>query len=139
MKLSRASILFYMGLVFVSGGVLGMFGQRLYDAVPVSSSNRGRLSPEEFRKRALAEYKSRLKLTDDQVLTFNSLMDETQARVGEVRKQMHPQYEKIHEEQTSKVLEILTPEQRIEYEKMVKEREEHQKQNGGHGPGPGGI
>lgn len=137
MKLSRASILFYVGLVFVSGGVLGMFGQRLYDAAPVSSKQRP--NPEEFRKKALAEYQSRLKLTDDQVFKFNALMDETRARVGEVRKQMHPLYEKIHEEQTNKVLDILTPEQRTEYAKMVKEREEHQKQNGGHGPGPGGI
>ncbi len=137
MKFSRATIVMYIGLVFASGAVLGMFGQRLYDAAPVSSTSR-RPNPEEFRKKALAEYKSRLNLTDDQVLKFNALMDETRARVGEVRQQMHPLYEKIHEEQKAKVRAILTPDQRIEYEKMIKQREEHEKQNGGHG-GPGGI
>jgi len=115
--------------------VLGMFGQRLYDAAPVSSNRRP--NPEELRKKTLAEYQSRLKLTDDQVVKFNALMDETRARVGEIRKQMHPAYVKVHEEQTEKVRAILTPDQQIEYEKMLKEREERQKQNGGHGPGPG--
>jgi Spy/CpxP family protein refolding chaperone len=135
MKLSRAAIVIYVGLVFACGAVLGMFGQRLYDAAPVLSNRRP--NPEEFRKKALAEYQSRLKLTDEQVVKFNALMDETRARVNEIRKQMHPAYEKVHQEQTDKVRGILTPDQQIEYEKMIKEREEHQKQNGGHGPGPG--
>jgi Spy/CpxP family protein refolding chaperone len=139
MKFSRAAIVVYIGLVFASGVVLGVFGHRLYTASAVSAKGQSRPNPEEFRKKALAEYKSRLNLTDDQVLKFNALMDETRARVGEVRQQMHPLYEKIHEEQKKKVLEILTPDQQVEYEKMIKEREEQQKQNGGHGPGPGGI
>ena len=135
MKFSRAAIVIYIGLVFASGAVLGMFGQRLYDAAPVSSNRRP--NPEELRKKTLAEYKSRLKLTDDQVSKFDALMDETRARVTEIRKQMHPAYEKVHQEQSEKVRGILSPDQQIEYEKMMKEREEHQKQNGGHGPGPG--
>ena len=133
MKLSRASIAFYLLLVFASGAVVGVFGQRLYTATTVISGPRP--NPEEQRKKMLAEYKVRLKLTDEQVLQFNSLMDETRARVGEVRKQMHPAYEKIHEEQVEKVLKILNPEQQGEYQKIIKEREQHERQNGGRGPG----
>lgn len=136
MKFSRASILFYFALVFVCGGVLGVFGQRLYSASTVLSSST-RHSPEEFRKKALAEYQSRLKLTDDQVSKMGALMDETRARVGDIRKQMHPLYEKVHQEQTEKVREILNATQREEYDRMLKEREERQKQAGGRGPGPG--
>jgi Spy/CpxP family protein refolding chaperone len=136
MKFSRTSIILYMGLVFACGAVLGVFGQRLYSASAViSATNRPR--PEELRKKALAEYQSRLKLTDDQVSKFNSLMDETKARTYEIRRQMHPQYEKVHQEQTEKVRQILTPEQRDEYDRMLKEREERQKRNGDRGPGPG--
>ena len=137
MKFSRVTIVIYMGLVFASGAVLGMFGQRLYDAAPVLSNKERRPNPEELRKKTLAEYQSRLKLTDDQVSKFNALMDETRARVNEIRKLMHPAYEKVHQEQSEKVRAILTPDQEIEYQKMIKEREERQKQNGGHGPGPG--
>ena len=35
MKLSRAAIVLYVGLVFVSGAVLGFFGNRLYSASTV--------------------------------------------------------------------------------------------------------
>jgi Spy/CpxP family protein refolding chaperone len=136
MKFSRTAIILYMGLVFVCGAVLGVFGQRLYSASTVISAT-NRPKPEELRKKALAEYQSRLKLTDDQVSKMNGLMDETRARVGEVRKSMHPQYERIHQEQTEKVRAILSPEQRAEYDRMLKEREERQKQNGNRGPGPG--
>jgi Spy/CpxP family protein refolding chaperone len=143
MKLSRSAIILYVGLVFASGAVLGVLGHRLYMASSVSANllpvvtAPGKSNPEEYRKKALAEYKSRLKLTDDQVVKFNSLMDETRARVGEIRKQMHPAYEKIHQEQTDKVRAMLSPEQRAEYDRMLKERDERQKRNGDRGPGPG--
>ena len=41
MKLSRATIALYVGLVFVSGAVLGFFGNRLYTASTVSASKSG--------------------------------------------------------------------------------------------------
>jgi Spy/CpxP family protein refolding chaperone len=145
MKLSRAAIALYVGLVFACGAVLGAFGHRLYMASSVSASflpavmapSRPNPNAEEFRKKQMAEYQSRLKLTPDQVSKFNAIMDETQARVTDIRKQMHPEYVKVHNEQQEKVRKILTPEQLLELDKMHKEREEHQKQSGGHGPGPG--
>lgn len=145
MKLSRVAIVIYVALVFASGAVLGAFGHRLYMASSVSANflpavmAPGRPSPnaEEYRKKTMAEYRSRLKLTDDQFSKLNTIMDETRARVTDIRKQMHPAYEKVHQEQNEKVRAILTHDQQIELEKMRKEREERQKQSGGHGPGPG--
>jgi periplasmic protein CpxP/Spy len=141
MKFSRTAIILYVALVFVCGGVLGALGHKVYTssvsanfAAPVKEN---RPNPEEYRKKALAEYKTRLKLTDEQVSKMNGLMDETRARVGEIRKQMHPAYEKVHQEQTEKVRAMLSPEQRTEYDRMLKEREERQKRNGDRGPGPG--
>ncbi|HWZ34034.1 MAG TPA: hypothetical protein VNX18_22000 [Bryobacteraceae bacterium] len=131
MKLSRAAIALYVGLVFASGLVLGAFGQRLYTASVVVP--RQRPNPEEFRKRIVAEYQSRLKLSPDQVGKLNQILDDTRARMEETRKSMRPAYQKIHEEQVAKIREILAPEQLSEYDKMRKEREEreqHQKQSG---------
>ncbi len=71
MKFSRAAIAFYIGLVFASGVVLGVFGHRLY-AVSTVSQQSATKTPEEFRKKVMAEYQSRLKLTDDQVAKLNS-------------------------------------------------------------------
>jgi Spy/CpxP family protein refolding chaperone len=134
MKFSRAAIAFYVGLVFASGAVLGAFGQRLYMASAVSA--KVQKNPDEFRKRMVTEYKSRLKLTDDQVAKLNVIMDDTRAQVDETRQKMHPAYQAIHEQQVQKVRNMLTPEQQVEYDQMRKEREEKQKQSG-RGPGPG--
>jgi hypothetical protein len=134
MKLSRAAIALYVGLIFASGAVLGAFGNRLYDAS--TSSAKSTRNPEEFRKRAVAEYRSRLKLNDEQVAKLNIIMDETRARVDDTRQKLHPAYKKIREEQQEKVRSMLTPDQQLEYDKMRKEREEREKQPG-HGSGPG--
>ncbi len=133
MKLSRAAIAAYVCLVFVSGGALGAFGMRLW--IAQSTSRRPRPNPEEQRKRVVAEYESRLKLNPEQVLKLNIIMDETKAGVDEVRRRQHPEYQKIHENQVHKIHDMLTPEQQQEFEKMMKEREQHERQGGGRGPG----
>src|SRR5262249_30794334 len=128
MKLSRGAIAMYIGLIFASGLVLGAFGEKLYMASSVVAH--GRPNPEEFRKRVVAEYEARLKLSPDQLAKVNVILDDTRVRMEETRKTMRPAYQKIHDDQVAKMLEILNPDQRAEYEKMRKEREERQKQSG---------
>jgi hypothetical protein len=124
MKLSRATIALYVGLVFASGVVLGIFGHSLY-AVSTTVISKGK-NPEEFRKKVIAEYRSRLHLSDDQVTRLNAIMDETRARVEETRQKMHPAYQKIRGEQNEKIRQLLSAEQQVEFDKMHKEREERQ-------------
>lgn len=135
MKLSRLTIALYVGLIFASGVVLGVFGHSLY-AVTTVSSNRT-LKPEELRKKRMAEMQARMKLSDDQVSQINSIYDETRAKFHEVRDRYRPQMDALESAQREKVRAVLSQEQRAEYEKMLKEREEQQKQNGGRGQGPG--
>lgn len=136
MRFSRGAIALYVGLVFACGMVLGAFGDRLYNASAVVAKPAPR-NPEEFRRKVIAEYQSRLKLTPDQVAKLNAIMDETRARVEETRQKMKPAYQKIHDEQSEKVRELLSADQQVEYDKMRKEHDERAKQNPGHGPGPG--
>jgi Spy/CpxP family protein refolding chaperone len=138
-KLSRLTIALYVGLIFASGVVLGVFGHSLYAVTTViSKGGGGNPKAEEVRKKTLAEMQSRMKLSDDQVAKINSILDETRARFHEVRERYRPQMDEIQKNQRDKVRTILSPEQRAEYEKMLKEREEHQKkENGERGPGPG--
>ena len=124
MKLSRATIALYVGLVFASGVVLGIFGHSLY-AVSTIASTKSK-NPEEFRKKVIAEYRSRLHLSDDQVTKLNASMDETRARVEETRQKMHPAYQKIRGEQNEKIRQLLSSDQQLEFDKMQKEREERQ-------------
>jgi Spy/CpxP family protein refolding chaperone len=135
-KLSRLTIALYVGLIFASGVVLGVFGHSLYAVTVVKSSPNPR--PEDVRKKTLAEMQTRMKLSDEQVGKINSIYDETRARFHEVRERYRPEMDAVTKDQRDKVRSILSPEQSLEYDKMLKERDEREKQNrGGRGPGPG--
>lgn len=147
MKLSRAAIALYLGVVFASGGVLGWFGQRLYAvATPSVTSNKKLPSPEEFRKKYLDDMKARLKLTDDQLQHLIVILDETRAQSDaywqSVTKERIEKSQAIRQNQIERIRAILTLEQRPEYELMLKERQEkiqrdkqERQRKGGRGPG----
>jgi hypothetical protein len=128
MKFSRLRIALYVGLVFVSGAVLGAFANRAYTASAVSAA--APRNPEEFRKRFLAEMKSRVKLSDDQMKTLVTVLDETRGEFKKTRDSIEPELARIREEQHQRILSLLNPAQAAEYEKMRKEREERLRQQG---------
>ncbi|HEY3742169.1 MAG TPA: hypothetical protein VGL53_20090 [Bryobacteraceae bacterium] len=119
MTLSRWAIAGYLSLVFVSGGVIGALGHRMYTVSAVSAKTG---SPDEWRKNYVAQMKSRLKLRDDQLLRLNILLDETRSRVREVHKRQRPELDQIRKEHSLRVASILDPDQKVQYEKFVKER-----------------
>jgi Spy/CpxP family protein refolding chaperone len=129
MTLSRWKVALYVGLVFVSGALLGAFSHRLYTVSGVSAN--APRNPEEFRKRYMEEMKSRLKLTADQVTKLSAILDETRARVRSTRESIEPEIRQIRDEQQEKVHQILSAEQRPEYDKMRQEREAEIKRRGG--------
>jgi hypothetical protein len=136
MKLSRATIVLYVGLVFVSGAVLGFFANRLYSASAVSASKaeastKNPPTPEEFRKWLTGYYQKRLELTDDQVQKMNVILDESQAQVKAIHSQMDPQLDAVHANQITRMNLMLAPAQQAEYEKMRKERQEKEKEKQG--------
>jgi prophage antirepressor-like protein len=145
MKLSRATIGLYVGLVFLSGAVLGFFSNRLYSASTVSASKSASAAknpptPEEFRKWLTGYYQKRLDLTTDQVQKMNLILDESQAQVKAIHAQMDPQLDAVHANQITRMNLMLTPAQQTEYEKMRIERQqkEKEKQNQRRGGRPGG-
>jgi len=138
MKLSRAAIAAYIVLVFLCGAVLGAFSFRLYTVSTVSAkSPQVSPNPEQFRRNYLATMRSRLTLSDDQVTRLNLILDDTRARIREVHDRSQPEVQEIRKEQTDKIRALLSPGQRSTYEEMLKQREQRQKEKGGHGGGPG--
>ena len=141
MKLSRAAITLYLGIVFASGGVLGFYANRLY-AVSAGTPRPAPKNPEEFRKGLVSFYKSRLQLTDDQIQKLELILDEAnaqyQAQFKQERENSRPELNRIHMEQVDRIKAMLTPAQQPEYEKMLKEREKlRQQKKGGRTVGPG--
>lgn len=135
MKLSRWSVAFYVALVFLSGVLLGGYGYRAYNAGTVAAKSK--TSPEEYKKRYLNEYRTRLQLSPEQVSKLEMILDETRARFHEARQKIDPEMKSIQSEQIDKVNQMLSPDQRGEYEKMRKEREEKMRKRGGPRMPPG--
>jgi Spy/CpxP family protein refolding chaperone len=122
MKLTRWTVALYMALVFACGGVVGAFAHRLYTVSGVSANAAPR-NPEEFRKRYMAEMKTRLQLTDDQAAKLGAIMDDTRVRFRDVREKFEPEMQKIREDQRQKISELLSPTQQAEWQKIMEERQ----------------
>jgi Spy/CpxP family protein refolding chaperone len=137
MNFSRKSIALYVGLVFLSGGVLGVFGDRLYTVTTVTKAKNAKLTPEEFRHGYIGFMQKRLSLTEPQVTKLGLIFDETRARMNEIHERAIPEQQEIQKAQTEKIREMLTPAQQSEFEVVRKEREKMKK--GGPRGGPGGF
>jgi Spy/CpxP family protein refolding chaperone len=139
-KLSRGAIALYVGVVFASGAVLGVFGQRLYTATAVSAAKTPP-TPEQVRKRNIDEARERVHLTDDQVQKMDLILDETLVRYRQLNAKEQPEIDAIRRDQTDRINAILSPDQRKLMEELRKERREKaQKKRGsrpGGPPGPG--
>lgn len=124
-KRSTLSTALYLSLVFLSGMLVGVFSYRLYMVNTVQSSVRQQppRTPEEYRKKMVAELSGRLKLTSDQVDHLQRIMDETRDRYREARERQRPELKAIEDAQHQKIVAMLTLPQRTEYEKMWAERE----------------
>ena len=119
MRRTTLTTALYLVLLFLAGVAVGAFGLRLYTMNSVSAS----ASPEEFRRRYVAELQSRLKLTGQQVDQLQPILDETRQRHRELREKHKPEFDAIHDEQVRKIRLILTDSQQADYTKLLAERE----------------
>jgi uncharacterized membrane protein len=136
MKRSTPTIGLYLLLVFISGAVVGGFGHRLYSTKSVGASSRTTTNNSDgWRERYLKEMNSRLQLTSEQTQRLVVILDESKARYKSVRDRMDPEMKQIQQEQRNLVRQMLSPEQRPEYEKMLEERERLSRERGPRGGG----
>jgi hypothetical protein len=119
-------IAFYLLLVFVSGSVVGALGYRTYN--PPTARGSAPPSPSEWRRNYIEESRSRLNLSDDQVVKLTTILDQTEARFREAREQENQAIGQIRDEHVERVRTILTPEQLPKYEQLHKEREARSKE-----------
>jgi hypothetical protein len=124
-----------MALVFACGGVVGAFAFRLYTVSGVSA-NVGQRNPEEFRKRFMADLKSRLQLNDDQAAKLGVIMDETRMQVRAARMTIEPELQKIREDQKQRISELLSPDQQAEWQKILDERQRKRESKKNRSPRP---
>jgi uncharacterized membrane protein len=122
MRRTPWSVIISLLVVFCSGAVVGGFGHYLYTTKSVSAKTRPR-SPEEYRQKYIKEMRGRLKMSDDQVVRLEAILDETRAKFREFRERTKPEMKRIQDDQVERIRGILNDAQRTEYEHMRQERE----------------
>jgi len=114
MRRSNLATVFYLAVVFLSGAVVGGFAVRLYLAKTVNAVYAPH-SRADIRKQYVHDMRSRLQLTDGQVVQLEKIMDATAQRV-------HAMHKMIGDEHVRQVNAILNDTQKAEYAKMIQER-----------------
>jgi hypothetical protein len=153
LKPLKLSLVLQLLVIFASGAVVGALGHRFYGrqqarSTTVERPRVGGRGGGEIRRGYTEFMRSRLKLRDDQVRKLNEIYDDTDHRFAELRKRtdadpavkegfatmrriMDPETQVIGKDQSAKILTMLDPGQRAEYEKILKERAANPKRRGG--------
>ena len=121
MRRNSFTTIFYLAILFLSGVAVGAFGLRLYTLNSVRAG--GRPSPEEFKRRYVAELRTRLRLTDDQVSKLDPILDETRKQFRDLHEKHKPELKAIQDEQTQRIRALLNDSQQAEYSRFLDERE----------------
>lgn len=126
----------YAASVFVSGALVGAVGYRLYDVRAVGSTaspTRPKLTPEEWRRRMVEMLRTRLTLSDDQVVKLQAAYDETRQRFDAYDQRSKEERRAIIHAQHDKIRSFLGDAQRAEFEKFLLERQrQHQEEKKKH-------
>ncbi len=83
--------------------------------------------PEKRIKRLIVHYTTRLNLDDQQRLQVHAIISNKHKQMHILRKQIHPEFEKLFKETEDKIRLVLRPEQIHEFEEMQKRFREHNK------------
>jgi hypothetical protein len=121
MKRWNLPIAVYLFVVFVSGGVVGALGYRMYS--PPAARSEQHMSPEAWRKQYLDELRDRVNLTPDQMQKANAILDATDDSFNQARNQHHQAIERIKEDHRARLKAILTADQLPKYEQFRNERD----------------
>jgi hypothetical protein len=141
MRKSALTVASSLFAVFVSGAVVGAFGHRLYTVRSVNAGAELRSpapakpNPEEFRRKYTEELRTRLNLDEPQLAKLDTILDHTRDRFHKMREQIRErskelskaEFGKIRQEQRGEIRAMLKPEQQPEYEKILQERENREK------------
>jgi hypothetical protein len=126
MPRTRITIALYLFLVFASGITVGLVSYRLYAANTASANNSPR-SMSEFRKRYLDGMRTKVGVSEAQIVAITGTLDETKRKYDALAAQEQPLHDKIQQDHINEVKALLNDQQKVAYDNWRAERE-HAKQ-----------
>ncbi len=129
---SKTSATLMLVLIFVLGGVAGAISEHLYKTRIANASGRppGRMGPHDI----VEDMAKDLKLTADQKEKLRGIVLQSRERYRSLSVQFRPQYDTIRNETNEQIRQILTDDQKIRFEAIVKDIEERHKARERRGP-----
>ncbi len=110
-------------LLFLFGIAVGVLAHRYYASTVVSAT-----TSDDWRKTYIAEMRSKLALTPNQVNHLQVILDQTKAKYHAVRDVSRPAMTEVRDEQIRRVRQLLTPKQVAIYDQLLAQREKTQKE-----------
>ena len=127
MPRTRIGIALYLILVFASGILVGIVSFRLY-ATDTARANNSPRSMTEFRKRYLDGMRTKVGVSEAQIVEITRTLDETKRRFDALAAQEQPLHDKIQQEHVDAVKALLTEKQILAYDNWRAERERAKQQ-----------
>ena len=107
---------------FVLGALTGALGLNLFKSSAFSNNSR---APRPAMIETLA---TELKLTEQQRVEVQKVLDETKQQFDEMGKQVRPQFQQIRDDSRTKIKALLTPEQQTLFDEWDRKREARREQ-----------
>lgn len=113
----------YLAVVFLAGGAFGFAANQFY-AVRIASAEAPRpaLTASEYRLSLVDKLDAELTLDEDQIAEILIILDDVGERFIEIRDAMEPEFEAIRQDRGARIMETLSPQQRIVYGRILAER-----------------
>jgi hypothetical protein len=127
MPRTRISIAIYLVLVFASGIMVGLVSYRLY-ATNTASANNSPRSMSEFRKRYLDGMRTKVGVSEAQIVEITRTLDETKQKFDALAAEEQPLHDKIQQDHIDKIKALLNDKQNIAYDNWRAERERAKQQ-----------
>ncbi len=105
-----------VALVFALGIALGAVGHMLVDRDVFAARNGGGRGG---GHRLVNRLTNDLSLTAEQEKQLSEMLADAHEQYAAIRQQVNPQYQKVREEMRNRIRELLTPEQRQDFEEFL--------------------
>jgi hypothetical protein len=126
MPRTRISIAVYLFLVFASGIMVGLVSYRLYAANTASANSPRSMS--EFRKRYLDGMRTKVGVSEAQIVAITRTLDETKRKYDALAAEEQPLHDKIQQDHINEVKALLNDQQKVAYDNWRAERERAKQQ-----------
>jgi hypothetical protein len=113
----------YFAVTFVLGGVVGGCGMFFY------AWYSGHWHREFDRQRVVRHLTREVHLSDSQVRQVDQILADTAKSYSELHKQVDPQFDTIRAQTRDRIRQILTPEQVVKFNEMVRQADERRRQH----------